>query len=113
VDILVGIRSTANSAGTSTNMSLAKHEQADSANSSTPIIYTANPTPGTLAGSIRRFYLPVGAAASGLSQEFTLEFGENGKPIILSGTAQGLVVNLHGVTVTGGVFNIQIEWYEF
>jgi hypothetical protein len=113
VDVQVILRSTANSGGTSSNMSLSRHEQADSANSSTPITYTANPTPGTAVGTVRRFYLPVASAASGLSGEYTLEFGDNGKPIILAGTAQGLTINLNGATVTGGVFNVVIEWYEF
>ncbi|CAB4182792.1 hypothetical protein UFOVP1090_32 [uncultured Caudovirales phage] len=113
VDVLAIVRSTANSGGTSSGMSVTKHEQADGANNSTPITYTANPTPGTSAGIMRRFYLPVSAAASGLSADYTCEFGDNGKPIILSGTAQGLVINLNGITVTGGVFNVVIEWYEF
>ena len=113
VDVSVIVRSTANSGGTSSSMSIARHEQADGANNSTPITYTANPTPGTSAGIMRRFYLPVSAAAAGLSADYVCEFGDNGKPIILSGTAQGLVINLNGVTVTGGVFTVVIEWYEF
>lgn len=112
-EVLLILRSTANSGGTSTSFSVGRHEQADAANSSTPIGYTVNPTPGTSAGTIRRQYLPVGSAASALSGEVVFELGENGKPITLSGTTQGLAVNLNGVTVTGGVFNIAIEWIEF
>jgi hypothetical protein len=112
-EVLLIVRSTANSGGSSSNMSVARHEQADSANSSTPITYTANPTPGTSAGTLRRAYLPVGSAASALSGEFIFEARDEIKPIVLSGTAQGLVVNLNGVTVTGGIFNIVIEWVEF
>ncbi len=112
-EILLIARSTANSGGTSSNMSVTKHEQADSANSSTPIVYTVNPTPGTSAGTLRRMYLPVGSAASGLSEEFEFAARDEIKPIVLSGTAQGLVVNLNGATVTGGVFSIVIEWVEF
>lgn len=114
VDVQVIFRTAANTGGTSSAMSLSRHEQADSANSSTPISYTANPSAlGTAAGTLRRFYLPVGATTSGQSGEYTLEFGDNGKPIILSGTTQGIAINLNGVTVTGGIFNVVIEWYEF
>jgi hypothetical protein len=114
VDVLVIARTAANTGGTSGNMSLSRHEQADSANNSTPITYTANPSGlGTAAGTLRRFYLPVASATAGLSGEYTLEFGDNGKPLILSGTAQGVVINLNGSTVTGGIFNISMEWYEF
>ena len=114
VDVQVIFRTAANTGGTSSAMSLSRHEQADSANSSTPISYTANPSAlGTAAGTLHRFYLPVAAATSGLSGEYTLEFGDNGKPIILAGTAQGIAINLNGVTVTGGIFNVVIEWYEF
>ena len=112
-EVLLIARSTANSGGTSSAMSVTKHEQADSAQSSTPITYTANPTPGTSAGTLRRRYVPIGSAASGLSNEFVFEARDEIKPIVLSGTAQGLVVNLNGATVTGGVFNIIIEWTEF
>jgi hypothetical protein len=113
VDISLIKRSTANSGGTSSSMSLAAHDAADAANSSTPISYTANPTPGTSVGTIRRWHQAVGQSTSTVTNEFTLEFGENGKPIILSGTAQGLCLNLNSTTVTGGVFNITIEWIEF
>lgn len=112
-EILLIARSTANSGGTSSNMSVSRHEQADAANSSTPITYTVNPTTGTAAGTLRRRYLPVGAAASGLSGEFEFDARDEIKPVVLSGTAQGLVINLNGATVTGGVFNIIIEWIEF
>lgn len=112
-EVLLIMRSTANSGGTSTSFSVGRHEIADSANNSTPIGYTVNPTPGTSAGTIRRQYLPVSAAASGLSSELVFELSDNGKPIVLSGTAQGLAINLNGTTVTGGIFNMTIEWIEF
>ncbi len=113
VDFILVRRSTANSGGTSSNFSLAQHETTDAANSSTPIAYTANPTPGTSLGNIRRWYQAISASATPEFSEYTLEFGENGKPIILSGTAQGLCLNLNGATITGGVINVSIEWIEF
>jgi hypothetical protein len=113
VDFLLVRRSTANSGGTSSNFSLAQHETTDAANSSTPIAYTANPTPGTSLGNIRRWYQAISATTTPEFSEFTLEFGENGKPLILSGTTQGICLNLNGVTVTGGVLSVSIEWIEF
>lgn len=114
VEVLAIRRSTANTGGTSSNFSVALHDASDTANSSTPISYTANPSAlGTAAGTLRRQYLPVGSAASALSGDYIFEFGDNGKPIVLSGTTQGLVLNLNGATVTGGVFTVTIEWGEF
>ena len=114
VDLQLVRRSTANTGGTSTNFSVALHESTDTANSSTPIAYSANPSAlGTAAGIFRRWHQIIGGATSGAGQEYTLEFGENGKPIILSGTTQGIALNLNGVTIAGGVFNVSIEWIEF
>jgi hypothetical protein len=113
VDFILVRRSTANTGGTSSNFSLALHETTDAANNSTPIAYTANPTPGTALGNVRRWYQAISATSAPEFSEFTLEFGENGKPLILSGTTQGICLNLNGVTVTGGVLNVSIEWIEF
>jgi hypothetical protein len=112
VDMLLVRRSTANTAGTSSNFSVALHETTDAANSSTPIAYTANPTVGTLAGVVRRWYTVFTSNAGPSSSEYTLEFGENGKPLVLSGVTQGICLNLNGANVSGLV-NVSIEWIEF
>lgn len=113
VDLLLLRRSTANTAGTSSNFSVALHETTDAANSSTPIAYTANPTVGTLAGVVRRWYTAFTSTTGASTSEYTLEFGENGKPLVLSGVTQGICLNLNGATVAGGVVNVSIEWIEF
>lgn len=113
VNMLLVRRSTANTAGTSSNFLVALHEASDAANSSTPIAYTANPTVGTLAGVVRRWYHALTSTTSDSSPEYTLEFGENGKPLILSGVTQGICLNLNGATVPGGLVNVSIEWIEF
>lgn len=113
VDMLLVRRSTANTAGTSSNFSVALHEASDAANSSTPIAYTANPTVGTLAGVVRRWYTAFTSNAGASTSEYTLEFGENGKPLVLSGVTQGICLNLNGATVPGGLVNVSIEWIEF
>ena len=114
VDMQLIRRSAVNTGGTVTNFSAALHEVGDTANASVPILYTANPSAlGTALGTIRRWYQPIGTQASGLQGEYTLEFGENGKPIVLSGIAQGLCLNLNAAAVAGGVLNVSIEWIEF
>jgi hypothetical protein len=106
-------RSTANTGGTSSNFSVALHESSDAVNNSTPIAYTANPTPGTSAGTFRRWYQYLPTSSSGPADEYVVEFTDNGKPIILSGTSQGIVLNLNGVTLVAANVIVNIEWTEF
>lgn len=105
-------RSTANAGGTSAAMTAIPHDSADAAATAAPLSYTANPTPGTAIGSVRQSYIPFGAANNAQVGVVTLEFGDKGKPITLNGVAQGLAVNLNGVTVTGGVIDVTFEWFE-
>jgi len=113
IDFLAIKRSTANSVGTRAAMTVVPHDASDSAANSTPGTYTANPTIGTAVGSIRRAYIPITAAATALQGTVEFSFGTTGKGITLSGTAQGLCLNLNGATITGGTFDISVEWYEF
>lgn len=113
VDILLVKRSTADTGGTSAAMTAVPFDSADAAASSAPLSFTANPTLGTTVGTVARTYLPVAPAATGtVSSSYTFDFGVRGKPIKLSGTAQGLAVNLNGATVTGGAFTVTYEWRE-
>jgi hypothetical protein len=113
-EIIVAKRSTANSAGTRTAMTAVPLDATDTAASSIPGTYTANPTTGTLVGNLRREYVPIPAAAAPIGNAGTrFEFGDKGKGITLSGTAQGVSVNLNGVTLTGGVLDVEFEWYEY
>ena len=113
IDFLAIKRSTANSVGTRAAMTVVPHDASDSAANSTPGTYTANPTTGTAVGAIRRAYIPITAAATALQGTVEFSFGTTGKGITLSGTAQGLCLNLNGATITGGTFDISVEWYEF
>lgn len=104
-------RSTANTGGTSVAMTAVPHESTDTPVSA-PLTYnTTNPTVGTPIGNVRTKYLPLGSTTVA-SGDVVWEFGDKGKQIILSGVAQGLAVNLNGVTVTGGSFSITFEWIE-
>lgn len=103
-------RSTANSGGTSAGMIAVPHDSADAAVSA-PLSYTTNPTPGTAVGTIRAETIVIGNAAS-VSGKAIWDFGERGKHILLTGVAQGLAVNLNGVTFTGGQISVVFEWLE-
>ena len=112
-DVLLVKRSTANTVGTRVAGAAVPMDAADAAASSIPGVYTANPTTGTLVGAIGRRYLGVSGAAALTGPGIEWRFGENGKEVTLSGTAQGIAINLNGVTLTGGTVNVEIEWYEF
>ena len=105
-------RSTANSAGTSTAGVNVPHDSSDAAASATTLVYTANPTTGSVVGTIRSQSVAFSAAAGTTNNVQTFELGDKGRPVTLRGTAQVLAVNLNGVTVTGGSLNIDIEWVK-
>lgn len=105
-------RSTANSGGTSAAMTAIPHDSADSAAISAPLSYTANPTPGTSVGAVRQSYVPIGISTAQPNESAVFEFGDKGRPIVLNGVAQGLAVNLNGVTLVGGTINVTFEWFE-
>lgn len=104
-------RSTANTGGTSSSTTPTPHDLGDGASVSSALTtYSANPTPGT--GVVfRQQYFTFGTSTSP-PVESTFDFGEFAKPIILSGTAQGIAINLNGATVTGGALMVNIEFVE-
>lgn len=112
-NILVNLikRSTANSGGTSTSSVMISHQSTDAAATSVGTIYTANPTTGTPVGTIRSQYIPLGSVTSSSSQ-VEINFSERGKPIVLTGVAQALAVNINGVTITGGIIAVTVEFTE-
>ena len=113
VEIVLAKRSTANTGGTSAAMTAVPHCSGDAAAVAAPLSYTANPTTGSLVGNLRRFYIPVGPAATSIANSFTvIDLGFNAKPVCLMGVAEGLAINLNGVTVTGGTFDVGFEWRE-
>lgn len=106
-------RSAANTAGTSAAMTSVPMDSGDAAASSLPLSYTANPTPGATVGIVDEANIPASPAATGVTNcTYTFNMGERGKGIKLTGTAQGLAVNLNGATVTGGQFIVTYEWRE-
>lgn len=105
-------RSSANSGGTATNPTKVAHDSANPAATATLNAYTANPTTGSLVGNLRANKLFVSTVTT-MGQEIPIDFGiRPGQSIVLRGSAEVLAVNLNGVTVTGGSFDIDIEWTE-
>lgn len=112
VALTARVRTTANTTGTRVASTIVKAEQADTISSSAPGHYTANPTVGTDAGAVAGGMAFVGATTA-TPGFWEFNFGERGKGITLSGTAQGIALALGGVTVTGGSFIVEVEAYEF
>lgn len=105
-------RSTANTGGTATTPAAVPHDSADAAASAVVSVYTANPSAlGTAVGTVRSHRVPVGAS-TGATSPVVFDFGKDGKPIVLTGVAEGLSVNLAGATVTGGNIDVTIEFNE-
>lgn len=111
-NVVVLKRSTANTGGTSTNPAKVPHDSQNAAASATVAAYTANPTVGTLVGNIRSNKIFVSTATT-MGEEITMDFGVRpSQAVVLRGTAEVLAVNLNGVTLAGGSFDIDIEWSE-
>jgi len=109
-------RSAVNTGGTSGAVTAVSHDSADSAATGTCLSYTANPAGlGTSVGAVRTFNvaMPLIANAVGpIGQIFGPDRGD--KTIVLTGTTQGLAVNLNGGTVpAGGALLVSIEWTEY
>jgi hypothetical protein len=113
IDVLFIKRSTADTLGTSTAPTAVRHDSNSAAATATLAAYTANPTLGTAVGNVGTYKLACLAPATATPQDALIErFGPPGAPLLVRGTAEQLVVNLNSVTVTGGSFNIRIEWVE-
>jgi hypothetical protein len=112
IDVALIKRSTANSSGTSTSPTVIPHDSNSAAGSATIRAYTLNPTLGNTVGTMKARKVFVGSTVAN-SDEFITDFGvRNSQAIVLRGTSQVLSVNLNGVTITGGSFNISVEWTE-
>lgn len=113
-DVQVIKRTSANTGGTSSAMSVSQHDSADATPGSTPVSYSANPTSlGTASGVVRRGYVALGRSDSTTNNVITFELGDKGRPLILRSANQGLSINLSGTTtLAGDNISINFEWYE-
>ena len=112
-DIYFAKRSTANTVGTFTASNMVPHLSTDAAATAVGSIYTANPTLGTLVGNVRIISMTFGTTTTSSLNIFEVDFGEKGKPIILSGVTQSLAINLNGITIAGGSIKISVEFTEY
>lgn len=113
-DILLVKRSTANSAGTSTTPTVVPYDSVNVAGTATIRAYTANPTLGTLIGTIQAMKFQISAAGTA-NQDLELLVGNSfAQGITLRGTAQVLALNGNAVAFGGGAsLDVFIEWIEF
>lgn len=107
-------RSTANTAGTAVAANKVPFDSSSPAATATVQHYTANPTVGAIVGNVQGYRGVLPQANSLIKNPLAeWEFGTRpGQAVVLRGTAEGLAVNLNGVTVTGGSFIIVAEWTE-
>lgn len=106
------IRSTADTAGTSTAPALVPHDSNDAAATAVVAAYTVNPTLGTAVGSIRTEKIAF-TVTGVVGSRSVYDFGVRpGKPIVLRGTAQQLCVNFNATTVLGSSIDVWVEFTE-
>lgn len=113
--VVLLVRSTANTSGTSTAPTIVPHDSNSAAATAVVKAYTVNPTTGSLVGNIRNDYVFLAAPATATvgSDKLFLDFGTRpSQAIVLRGTTQVLAINLNGATITGGAFDINIEFTE-
>ncbi len=115
VQVALLVRSTANTIGTSTAPTLVPHDSNSAAATAVVKAYTANPTTGSLVGNIRTDYVFLAAPATATvgPDKIFLDFGiRPSQALVLRGITQVLAINLNGVTVTGGAWDVNIEFTE-
>jgi hypothetical protein len=118
-DVVLLVRSTANSAGTATQPAVVPYDSADAAAVGVVNAYTANPTTGTLVGNIYAAKLSP-TLATATATDFpsqvpvVVQFGvTDSKPVVLRGATQVFAVNLAGASATGTAsWDLSIEWSE-
>ncbi len=112
VEIQLIKRSSANSGGTPTAAAIVPHDGNDASATAVVNSYGANPTTGTVVGTLRAEKLNLGAAgaAGRIAWDFTTR---NSKGLVLRGTAQSLNLNWGGAAVPAGTsLAIDVEFTE-
>jgi hypothetical protein len=116
VNVVLLKRSGADTGGASTQPTIVPHDSNNTGATAIINAWTSNPTTGALVGNIRSSRIFVSTATGGptaTENSLIWDFGTRpGQAIVLRGTAQVLAVNLNGTTVSGGAFNISMEWTE-
>jgi hypothetical protein len=109
-------RSAAATGGTAvTQIELVPNDSSSGAATANVKAYSANPTVGAAVGKVRSQRLTTSTAATSSvdAQPTDFVFGtDTSQEIVLRGAAQTLCLNLNGVTVTGGLLDVEVEWTE-
>ena len=108
-------RSTANSGGTSTSLTTVSNDSNDAAGTAVARQYTANPTAGTLVGTMRTFKILGASLTSILHPQILIDFTDNGlsEGIVLRGITQVFALNFNGAALPAGLaVSVDIEWTE-
>ena len=97
--------STANTGGTSATSTIIALDSTNAAATAVARSYTANPTLGTLVGSIEiiRLYTPATSTATQPVYLWDYETGGLGQTVTLRGVAEQLSVNFNGAALPGGL----------
>jgi|SRR6185503_15266324 len=113
IDILLLMRTTADSGGTSTTITGRPLDTNNAAAVSSVLAYTANPTinDGTVR-NIDAHKIGVMAAGTATPNDIYIWRPAMGQSVTLRGTAQQLAINLNSVTLTGGSCDINYQWIE-
>jgi hypothetical protein len=97
---------------------IAKHSTSNATASATPISYTAVPTIGDTSPTYlqtQSVTFPVTSAGTSIApldwKYGNIAIGE--QPLILQGIAQQLCLNFNTISISSGVLNGSITWYEF
>lgn len=106
-------RSTANTGGTLVANTAVPYDSTDVAATASVNHYTAAPTSGTATGQVRTAAYLIPTATSLYNSEMIFEFTENeGNPLVLRGTAEGLGVVFGVAPGAGNLISISVEWDE-
>lgn len=107
-------RSAGNTGGTAAYPTMVPHDSSSAAATAGVTTWTANPTLGTAVGTIRSLMATVSTAAGAIPiVPVVIDFELRGEQaIVLRGGSQGLAINMNGVTMTGGLLNIDVTWTE-
>lgn len=112
-DISVVKRSTADTGGTPTSLTLVPLDSAEAAATAAVTTYATAPTAGTLVGAIRAQALPVATSTSpNLAPVPTLfDFATyHDQPVVLHGTAENVCLLVSATA--GGQWHLDVEWTE-
>lgn len=111
-DILLIVRSIADTGGTAIQPTIVPNDSNNAAATAVVNLYSANPTLGTLVGVIRARKLNLGAAGAAGTIVWTFS-DNNDQAIVLRGVAQALCLNFNGAAVPAGTsIDIEVEFCE-